>query len=206
MLGELAARLTLRITRWSIRNVVAFGKTIVTEAPREGEKLAADLAKVFNQASKRRRVSAHASKQAIWAAERRNIEPSFFAWGGKYAVAMHSDGTYVAPDGTFSGTATTPLKPGEIIMLYGRDFGTTDPGTLAGAQCSEHPGTTVSRINLRLDRIPMRVLDVQLAPELAAVWRVTVQVPNTMADGDLILEGDVARVPLPHNIYLPVRS
>jgi hypothetical protein len=204
MFGEWLAGLTLKATRWGIRNAVAFGRTIVQEAPIEGEKLAAELAKLFNRAPSRRQGSSHASKQPTSGAGVRGIEPAFFAWGERYVVAVHSDGTYALPDGTFPGTATRPAKPGEIIALLGKDLGSIDTQPSAPAGLSEGTYNINANFHLRLDQVPVRVLDIVPASELAGVCRVTVQVPETARGGDLRLQGDVYGVALPDNVFLAV--
>ena len=53
--------------------------------------------------------------------------PAFF-WltGNKYIVATHADGALAGPTTLIAGV-TTPVMPGETIVLYGTGFGVTSP-------------------------------------------------------------------------------
>jgi uncharacterized protein (TIGR03437 family) len=44
------------------------------------------------------------------------------------------DFTPAAKNGTVSGVATVPAKPGETIILWGTGFGPTNPVTLVGVE------------------------------------------------------------------------
>jgi uncharacterized protein (TIGR03437 family) len=50
------------------------------------------------------------------------VSPAFFTMGPQTPVATHLDGSLVGPTDLFPG-ATTPARPGEIIVLYGTGFG-----------------------------------------------------------------------------------
>ena len=47
--------------------------------------------------------------------------------------AAHLDGTYLGPPGLVSGAATTPAKPGEIVVLYANGFGPTSVPVVGGS-------------------------------------------------------------------------
>ena len=47
----------------------------------------------------------------------------FDAAGGRYAAAVHPDGTYVGDPALLAGIGATPARPGEIVSLYGSGFG-----------------------------------------------------------------------------------
>ena len=62
------------------------------------------------------------------------LSPSFFVFnGGPYVAAAHLDGTYLGPPGLVSGAATTPAKPGEIVVLYANGFGPTSVPVVGGS-------------------------------------------------------------------------
>jgi uncharacterized protein (TIGR03437 family) len=42
--------------------------------------------------------------------------PAFFLWPNNQVVATHQDGSYSVKAGTFSGIATVPAAPGEVII------------------------------------------------------------------------------------------
>ncbi len=60
--------------------------------------------------------------------------PSFFMFpGNKYIAATHSDGfSLTGPPSLIPGATTTPVLPGETVVLYGNGFGATTPGTPNG--------------------------------------------------------------------------
>jgi len=60
-----------------------------------------------------------------------DLMPGFFMVGGKYAAALHADGSAVGPSG-FLGANFTPAKQGETIQFYGTGFGPTVPPAAAG--------------------------------------------------------------------------
>jgi uncharacterized protein (TIGR03118 family) len=56
----------------------------------------------------------------------------FWLTGNKYVVSTHGNGTVTGPTTLISGV-TTPVRPGEIIALYGTGFAITAPGVGAAA-------------------------------------------------------------------------
>jgi uncharacterized protein (TIGR03437 family) len=61
--------------------------------------------------------------------EKRRAAPEFFTFGpegGRYAAAVHSDGTLACKASLYAG-ACRPAAAGEVIVLYGTGFGKTDP-------------------------------------------------------------------------------
>ena len=72
--------------------------------------------------------------------------PAFFVFGGtKYAAATHSDGvSLTGPPGLITGVATTPLKPGETVVLYVNGLGATTPPIPNGQLISSPLPLTVS--------------------------------------------------------------
>jgi len=65
-------------------------------------------------------------------ATKRSLQPAFFHLpqrGGRYAAAVHPDGTLIGPPNLIPGVTTRPVKPGDIVLLFGTGFGPTDPPT-----------------------------------------------------------------------------
>jgi hypothetical protein len=51
----------------------------------------------------------------------------------KYIAGTHADGTFLGKSGLFGAAVTTrPAKPGDTIILYGANFGPTNPGLPEG--------------------------------------------------------------------------
>lgn len=60
------------------------------------------------------------------------IAPGFFSFDGVHPAAVHLDGKYVGPATLYPGL-TTPVKPGETIILFGNGFGQTNPPITPGS-------------------------------------------------------------------------
>lgn len=58
--------------------------------------------------------------------------PSFFLLSGNYIAATHADGSLTGPPALISGLTTTPVVPGETVVLYGNGFGATNPAVTNG--------------------------------------------------------------------------
>ena len=75
----------------------------------------------------------NASGRATTTATIQTYAPGFFAIGGRYAAAVHTDGAYVAPSGFLGqAAASRPAKPGNTLMIFGTGFGPTTPAVPAG--------------------------------------------------------------------------
>jgi uncharacterized protein (TIGR03437 family) len=62
--------------------------------------------------------------------QKQQFAPAWFTFAnGKYLAALHTNYSYVGASGLIPGVATTPAQPGEVILLYGTGFGTTNPAT-----------------------------------------------------------------------------
>lgn len=113
-----------------------------------------------------------------------DASPGLFLWNGQYAVAQHGDYSAVGPPGLFPGVTTTPAKPGEMILLYGTGFGATAPASGAGE---------IARQAVPLPFLPVvtiggkrAVVEYAGIPQGGAgLYQLNVQVPETVADGDL---------------------
>jgi uncharacterized protein (TIGR03437 family) len=58
--------------------------------------------------------------------------PAFFEWPNNQPLATRQDFSYGVKNGTFPGTATVAAKSGDVIILWGTGFGSTNPIALAG--------------------------------------------------------------------------
>jgi uncharacterized protein (TIGR03437 family) len=97
--------------------------------------------------------------------------PAFF-WltGNKYIVSTHTNGTVTGPTTLIPG-ATTPVKAGEIIALYGTGFTVNTPGVGAAAL----PSVTIGGLTAQ----------VTFAGQIdAGITQINVVVPATVPSGD----------------------
>lgn len=113
------------------------------------------------------------------------LTPSFFLFGGKYLAATHADGTDAGKPGLFASApnATTPVKPGETIILYGNGFGPTDPAAAAGQVVTKLSNLPAS-LQVTIGGIAAKVLFGGLIPGYAGLYQFNVEVPAAASDGD----------------------
>ena len=133
-------------------------------------------------------------------------EPALFSWPHDQAVATHQDFSYAAKAGTFSGVTAIPAKPGEVILLWGTGFGPTNPPVPVGSVVpSGQMYSTVTLPSVTIGNMPATVLESALEPGAAGVYRIAVQVPNAIGDGDWPIQAGIAGVVSPSGVMLSVR-
>lgn len=114
-----------------------------------------------------------------------SFTPAFFAFDGKYLAATHVDGGLLGKSGLFASApnATTPAKPGEVIVLYGTGFGVTSPATAAGS-LTQQIGAITTPLTVTIGGVPATVSFAGLIPGYAQLYQLNVQTPESLADGD----------------------
>jgi uncharacterized protein (TIGR03437 family) len=124
--------------------------------------------------------------------------PAFFPWPNGHIVATRQDFSYAISNGTFTGTATVPAKPGDVIILWGTGFGPTTPSTPVG---TEVPSTstylTANNVTVTVGGANATVYGAALAPGFAGTFQVAIQVPTTLADGEYPVVATVGGVQSP---------
>jgi uncharacterized protein (TIGR03437 family) len=132
--------------------------------------------------------------------------PAFFAYLAKYPVAVHLDGTYVAPINAFGGTVSSrPAKPGETIVLFGTGFGPTTPAI--------PPGQIVSGFANLADPTALRIriggteATVPFAGLVAAgEFQFNVTVPFGLSNGDQAIVADIGGQSSQPLLFIPVQN
>jgi uncharacterized protein (TIGR03437 family) len=118
--------------------------------------------------------------------------PAFFLWPNNQVVATHRDGSYSVKAGTFSGIATVPAAPGEVIILWATGFGPTNPVAPAGvAVPSDQTHATGTMPALTINGNPMITFGAALTPGSASLYQIAIQVSNTLADGDYPIQATI---------------
>jgi uncharacterized protein (TIGR03437 family) len=131
-------------------------------------------------------VSNSAGTSAAATANSATVQPAFFAWVGKYAVATRQDFSWAVKNGTFPGTSTTAAKPGDVVILWGTGFGPTNPAAPVGVQLpADKTYSTISPVTVTVNNTPATVFGAALAPGFAALYQVAIQIPANAPDGDL---------------------
>jgi uncharacterized protein (TIGR03437 family) len=113
------------------------------------------------------------------------LAPASFKIGSnQYVVAQHSNGSYVLPVGAISGVASSPAKPGEIVVIYGVGFGSVVPSIPAGEIVTETNQLSAS-FEVLFGKTPARTPYFGLAPSFVGLYQFNVTVPE-VANNDLV--------------------
>jgi uncharacterized protein (TIGR03118 family) len=107
--------------------------------------------------------------------------PAFF-WltGNKYIAATHADGALAGPTTLITGV-TTPVMPGETIVLYGTGFGVTSPAPPNNATFPA-PLSLATLPTVTIGGAPATVVYAGLIEP--GVYQLNVVVPVTLPAGD----------------------
>ena len=134
------------------------------------------------------------------------IGPAFFLWPGNQPVAVHADGTLAVKNGTFAGTTTISAKPGEIVILFGTGFGPTTPAVPAGVATPSDAVYASGQATVTINGASIIVFGAALTPGSAALFQVSIQIPNTLADGDYPIQVAVGGVQSPSGVVLSIHQ
>ena len=123
------------------------------------------------------------------------FSPGLFMYpaaNGRYVAAQHGvDYSIVGPPGLYPG-ASSPAKPGEVIILYTTGFGPTSPPTPSG-QVVTNPAPVVnlnlSPITVTIGGLPAQVQWAGIT--IAGVWQLNVQVPPGAPTGDAAIVAQI---------------
>jgi uncharacterized protein (TIGR03437 family) len=141
---------------------------------------------------------------ATTTAQMQAFAPSLFLFdreNRRYVAAQHaSDYGLVGKVGLYP--ASTPAKPGEIVILYGTGFGPTNPPLPTGRVITE-PARLANPVQVRIGGLPADVLWAGLsAPGL---YQFNVKIPEALPDGDHTVLVVVAGWPTQSNVFITVQ-
>jgi uncharacterized protein (TIGR03437 family) len=131
--------------------------------------------------------------------------PAFFLWNGKYAVATRPDFSYIGPPGLFSTVATTPAKPGDIVILWGTGFGSTTPAMVPGTLTPSTSGTVNDAVNVTVGGLPAEYVGGALSPGAAGLYQIAIKIPPSAPSGDLAVLANIDGVQSPAGVFLTVQ-
>lgn len=132
--------------------------------------------------------------------------PAFFSWPNNQVVATYQDFTYAVANGTFSGTTTTPAKPGDTIILWGTGFGPTNPTYLQGEETpSNATYNTATLPTVTINNVSATVYGAALAPGFAGLYQVAIQVPASLGNGNWPVVATIGGVSSPNGLELAVQ-
>ena len=133
-----------------------------------------------------------------------SVAPAFFLLNTNYVMAVHLDGTTVAPVGT--DATSSPAKPGETIMLTVTGLGPTTPTVDPGFLVPD--GSTAKLIETPLvlfNGAGTLAQNATLVAGNAGVFAVTVQVAADAVDGDVPIQIQVSGVQSDAGFFLAIR-
>jgi uncharacterized protein (TIGR03437 family) len=131
------------------------------------------------------------------------LTPAFFMFplqNQKYIVAQHADYSVVGKVGLY--LASTPAKPGEVILLYGTGFGPTSPAIPAG-QVVTQAAPLVNKVVVRIGGVQAEVRWAGLSG--AGLNQLNVQVPDSLPDGDALVVAEAGGSRTQDNAFITVR-
>jgi uncharacterized protein (TIGR03437 family) len=139
-----------------------------------------------------------------FAADKRQIAPAFFLFQGtKYVAATHPDGTYVGKSGLITGGTFAPVKPGEIIALWGTGFGPTNP-LLPAAQLVTNAASLATSVTVMIGGQQAQVSFAGRSGSGLDQFNVTV--PATLSDGDQTLAASIGGLQTQAGIFITVQK
>jgi uncharacterized protein (TIGR03437 family) len=121
------------------------------------------------------------------------VSPGLFMYDAanrKYVAAQHADYSIVGPPSLYPG-ASSPAKPGEVIILYATGFGPTTPPTPSGQVVTNSaPVANLSAISVTIGgkQAPVQWAGITIA----GVWQLNIQVPAATATGDAAVMAQIA--------------
>jgi uncharacterized protein (TIGR03437 family) len=140
--------------------------------------------------------------------------PEFLYWiknadGKDPVIAVNAiTGGYAGAPGLIPGLTFAPVKPGDILTIYGVSFGpvtpAVDPGTAPAstAGAANTASVTLGTITLA----PADVLYAGVSPGIAGLYQLNIRVPANAPDGDLPLTLTLGSFKTPSLGFLTVRS
>ena len=130
-----------------------------------------------------------------------SYSPSLFPLTGKYAVAVHLDGTLAGPTGVLPGSATTPAKPRETVQLFGTGFGPSNPVIATGALFNANAPLAKS-VTATVGGVSAQIAGYLVGPGL---YQFNLTVPN-LPDGDASVTLTVDGVTMQAGMFLAVAN
>lgn len=124
--------------------------------------------------------------------------------GRKYIAGTHVDGVFLGKAGLFGTALTTrPARPGDIIVLYGANFGPTNPPVPFGRNVSA-ASELVDRPIVTIGGIPATVGYGGAAPNLIGTYQFNITVPQ-VPNGDQPVVVTMTGVRTQENAFITVQ-
>ena len=114
-----------------------------------------------------------------------SFAPALFTFDGKFLATTHASSALLGKAGLIPAapSATTPAKPGEIIVMYGTGLGATSPVVAAG-EVTGSVAPLANPIKVSIGGVSALVGFAGLVPSFARLYQFNVTVSDAAPDGD----------------------
>jgi uncharacterized protein (TIGR03437 family) len=141
-------------------------------------------------------------KSNSFTGQKQQFAPALFTTGGSYAAAQHADYTYVGQPGLIAGVTAQPARPGEVILLYGTGFGSTNP-PLPSAQLVTMPAVLANSVQVTIGGLPAHVAYAGLVE--AGLYQFNVTVPS-VPNGDAAVVAQIGGVQTQTGVLIAIQQ
>jgi uncharacterized protein (TIGR03437 family) len=124
-------------------------------------------------------------------AQKTQFAPAFLTFDGTYVIAQHLDYNLVGKANLLAGSATTPAKPGETIVLYGVGFGPTTPPQPTG-QTVGTDAPLANNVQISIGGAAATATFAGLAG--SGLYQFNVVVPASLSNGDAAVLANIGGV------------
>lgn len=115
------------------------------------------------------------------------IQPVFFLFSqSPPAVALHLDGSVVAPPNTLPGRTSRPAAPGEVLTAFGTGFGPVFPPLESGESAVEPRALAAASVRAFIGQVeldPSDIVYAGAAPNLAGLYQLSLRIPDMVSAG-----------------------
>ena len=131
--------------------------------------------------------------------------PAFFMYlGTNYAVtSLLPDYTLVADPSVVAGAVAA--KPGDTLVLWGTGFGSTNPPVAAGVAVSGAPAVVIAP-TVTVGGVASPVISTVLSTGFVGLYQVTIQLPDTVPAGAVVVQASVGGVRTQAGVLLFVNN
>ncbi|MCP4246455.1 MAG: hypothetical protein GY778_05350 [bacterium] len=136
---------------------------------------------------------------------KQDFAPAMFRFNAeslRYVAGVHPDGVFLGKAGLIPGAATRPVRPGDVILVFGTGFGPTDPPTPSGKLVTQAAALAFPLVA----RIGGANAAVRFAGIVGAgLYQFNLVVPE-LEDGDHLLEMFVNGIGLQDTVYITAQQ
>jgi len=115
------------------------------------------------------------------------------------------NGAYIGPPGLISGLNLVAAKPGDLLELFGTNFGATTP-SFAPGEAPTSAAQVTGTVSITMGGVTLAASDILYVgvSTFAGLYQVNIRVPDAVPDGDQPLVLTISGVPSPSGGYITV--